>query len=231
MNNIVLVSKKHFQNWINLLIKIMYLHSKQVLTTGISIGKAKKAIVMIHGRGGSAQDIISLKDHLNLGEMAIFAPQATQRSWYPYSFMAPEEQNQPALDSALNAIDEVVKDIEKAGIPADSIYFLGFSQGACLTLEYVARNAKKYGGVVAFTGGVIGEVLVKERYKGDFEQTPILITTGNPDPHVPLVRVEESISILKNLNSNVHSEIFKGKQHAISLEEINLANQYIFKEN
>eukprot|EP01137_Pigoraptor_chileana_P037766 Opistho-2@35386 len=178
----------------------MYLHSKQVLTTGISVEKAKKAIVMIHGRGGSAQDIVTLKEHLNLKEMAIFAPQASQRSWYPYSFMAPEVQNQPALDSALGVINDLVQDIEKAGIPAFSIYFLGFSQGACLTLEYLARNAKKYGGAVAFTGGLIGETLITERYKGNFEETPILISTGNPDPHVPLTRVQESISILKSLN-------------------------------
>ena len=209
----------------------MYLHSKQVLTTGISVEKAKKAIVMIHGRGGSAQDIVTLKEHLNLKEMAIFAPQASQRSWYPYSFMAPEVQNQPALDSALSVINDLVQDIESAGIPADSIYFLGFSQGACLTLEYLARNAKKYGGAVAFTGGLIGETLITERYKGNFEGTPILISTGNPDPHVPLTRVQESISILKSLNSNVHSEVFNGKQHSISFEEIHLANQYIFKEN
>lgn len=209
----------------------MYLHSKQVLTTGISVEKAKKAIVMIHGRGGSAQDIVTLKEHLNLKEMAIFAPQASQRSWYPYSFMAPEVQNQPALDSALGVINDLVQDIEKAGVPAFSIYFLGFSQGACLTLEYLARNAKKYGGAVAFTGGLIGETLITERYKGNFEGTPILISTGNPDPHVPLTRVQESISILKKLNSNVHSEVFNGKQHSISFEEINLANQYIFKEN
>ncbi len=209
----------------------MYLHSKQVLTTGISVEKAKKAIVMIHGRGGSAQDIVTLKEHLNLKEMAIFAPQASQRSWYPYSFMAPEVQNQPALDSALSVINDLVQDIESAGIPADSIYFLGFSQGACLTLEYLARNAKKYGGAVAFTGGLIGETLITERYKGNFEETPILISTGNPDPHVPLTRVQESISILKSLNSNVHSKVFNGKQHSISFEEINLANQYIFKEN
>lgn len=208
----------------------MYLHSKQVLTAGLSIEKAKKAIVMIHGRGGSAQDIVTLKEHLNLNEMAIFAPQASQRSWYPYSFMAPEAKNQPALDSALEVIDDLVKDIEKAGIPADSIYFLGFSQGACLTLEYLARNAKQYGGAVAFTGGLIGETLITEIYKGDFKETPILISTGNPDPHVPLTRVQESIGILENLNSTIYSQVFNGKQHSISLEEINLANQYIFKK-
>ncbi len=208
----------------------MYLHSKQVLTAGLSIEKAKKAIVMIHGRGGSAQDIVTLKEHLNLNEMAIFAPQASQRSWYPYSFLAPEAQNQPALDSALDVIDDLVKDIEKAGIPADSIYFLGFSQGACLTLEYLARNAKQYGGAVAFTGGLIGETLITEIYKGDFKETPILISTGNPDPHVPLTRVQESIGILENLNSTIYSQVFNGKQHSISLEEINLANQYIFKK-
>lgn len=206
----------------------MYTHSKQFITSGVPVQQASRAIVMIHGRGAMAADIISLQKVLNLYGMAIYAPQATNNSWYPYSFMAPDQQNHPALDSALALIGEVVGEIEAAGIPASEIYFAGFSQGACLTLEYTARNARKYGGIVAFTGGLIGQQLTVSRYQGDFGQTPVFISTGNPDPHVPVSRVEESIAVLENLNASVNAKIYPGRSHTISGEEIQLVNQTIF---
>ncbi|WP_134089292.1 alpha/beta hydrolase [Olivibacter sp. XZL3] len=208
----------------------MYTHQKQFITAGKPFGEANKAIVMIHGRGGGAEDIISLQRFLKLDDMAISAPQASNNSWYPYSFMAPEQDNQPALDSAIATIAEVVEEIKANGIKEEQIYFLGFSQGACLTLEYVARNATKYGGVVALTGGLIGEQLKKARYQGDFQQTPILVTTSDPDPHVPLSRVEESVSVLEALGAQVSLKIFKGKMHSISKEELDLANRLVFAE-
>jgi len=125
-------------------------------------------------------------------------------------------------------IGQTVADIIAAGIPADKIYFAGFSQGACLALEYVARNAQRFGGAVAFTGGLIGEELELSNYKGDFAATPILISTGNPDPHVPLSRVEESVAVLKNLGAEVTLKVFKGRPHTILREEIELANQLVF---
>ncbi|MDB5148066.1 MAG: phospholipase [Mucilaginibacter sp.] len=202
----------------------MYRHTKQVVTAGVSAEQAKKAIIMLHGRGASASGIISLKDHLELESFAIYAPQATEHSWYPYSFMAPVENNQPALDSALEVIGELVDDLKQKGIAQENIYFLGFSQGACLTLEYTGRNAGRYGGIIAFTGGLIGEQLIKENYKGDFNNTPVLITTGHPDPHVPVSRVSDSVEILKELNADVTLKIYKGRQHTISGEELALAN-------
>jgi len=126
----------------------MYTHKKQIITAGTPLDKAKGALVMLHGRGGTASNIISLASEFDIKELAIIAPQATNQSWYPYSFMAPEAQNQPALDSALQVIGEAVEEIIAAGITAEHIYFAGFSQGACITLEYVTRNAKRYGGVV-----------------------------------------------------------------------------------
>ncbi|MCE7063785.1 alpha/beta hydrolase [Dyadobacter sp. CY326] len=205
----------------------MYTHNKQVITSGKPVSEAKKAIIMLHGRGGSADDIASLSRVLNINEMAIFAPQATNSSWYPYSFMAPTVQNQPALDSALNIVDQVVKDIEAAGISAENIYFAGFSQGACLTLEYTTRNAKRYGGIIAFTGGLIGQELDEANYDGDFAGTPVFISTGDPDPHVPVSRVKESIAILERLNAFVTFAIYPGRQHTISSPEIQLANKNI----
>lgn len=202
----------------------MYKHSKQVVTAGVPAEQAKKAIIMLHGRGASASGIISLKDHLELDGFAICAPQANEHSWYPYSFMVPVENNQPALDSALEVIRELVEDLKQKGIAQENIYFFGFSQGACLTLEYTGRNAGRYGGIIAFTGGLIGEQLVKENYKGDFNNTPVLITTGNPDPHVPVGRVNDSVEILKELNADVTLKIYRGRQHTISGEELALAN-------
>ncbi|MGN8069433.1 alpha/beta hydrolase [Mucilaginibacter sp. 22184] len=205
----------------------MYTHRKQIVTAGLPAGEAKKAMIMVHGRGASAVSILTLKDHLQLDGYAIFAPQATEHSWYPYSFMAPVSNNQPALDSALEVISSLVEDIKQQGIAQENIYFLGFSQGACLTLEYVSRNAGKYGGVIAFTGGLIGEKLIDENYKGDFDQTTVLITTGDPDPHVPVSRVNETVSLLEKLNANVTKEIYKGRQHTISGAELDLANKLL----
>ncbi|GAA4319852.1 dienelactone hydrolase family protein [Mucilaginibacter gynuensis] len=206
----------------------MYQHTKQYITAGTPAEEAKGALVMLHGRGGTAANIVSLARELNTKDLAIYAPQATNQSWYPYSFMAPESQNQPALDSALENIGELVKQIEADGIPSEKIYFLGFSQGACLTLEYVGRNAKQYGGVVAFTGGLIGQELITSRYSGDFKNTPVLITTGDPDPHVPVSRVEESNVILTDLNAQTTVKVFKGRPHTITQQEIELADSLIF---
>ena len=207
----------------------MYTHNNNYVTAGALVAEAKAALVMLHGRGGGAADIIRLGKVFNLSDTTIYAPEATNNSWYPYSFMVPEQQNQPALNSALEQIDALVKDIEAAGIAPEHIYFAGFSQGACLTLEYVARNAKRYGGAIAYTGGLIGENLLTERYKGDFNGTPILITTGDRDPHVPLKRVEESVEVLKKLGAQVTLKVYPGKPHSIWQEEIELAQSVVFK--
>jgi phospholipase/carboxylesterase len=206
----------------------MYKHTKRVMAAGIPLDGAQKAIIMLHGRGAAPQDIISLKRYLRLEGVAILAPEATNNSWYPYSFMAPVSQNQPALDSALEVIDSIVKDIEQAGISSENIYFAGFSQGACLTLEYTARHAKRYAGIIALTGGLVGQELVTDNYVGDFADTPVFISTGDPDPHVPVSRVNESIAIFEKLNAKVTSEIYPGRPHTISGEEIEIVNKEIF---
>lgn len=206
----------------------MYTHQKQIIKAGTPLDKAKGALVMLHGRGGTAGNIISLAEEFGMTDMAIIAPQATNNSWYPYSFMAPVAENQPALDSALELIGAAVDEIIAGGIAAGDIYFAGFSQGACITLEYVARNAKRFGGVVAFTGGLIGEEIATANYGGNFNGTPVLITTGDPDPHVPVSRVEESAVILRNMGANVTVKIYKGRPHTITIDEIKLAKQLIF---
>jgi len=201
----------------------------QTIMAGLLPGHASKALILIHGRGGAANDIITLAPALKLNDkFTIVAPQAPDFSWYPYSFMANEDANQPALDNSLAQIRTVVENLNAAGVGNKGIYFLGFSQGACLTLEYVTRNASLYGGVVAFTGGLIGEKLNTSRYEGDFLGTKILITAGVPDPHVPLSRIAESESILSAMEADVRLETFPGKPHGISGREIELANALIF---
>ena len=209
----------------------MYTHNKQISIGGVSAANAKSALIMLHGRGGSATDIMRIAGELQVKDFTLYAPQATNNSWYPYSFLAPVAENEPALSSAIALIDEVVARAIADGFSEDRIYFMGFSQGACLTLEYITRNAKQYGGAVAFTGGLIGEELDLNNYTGDFAGTPVLITTGDPDPHVPVSRVEDSTAILKGMNADVTVKVYKGRPHTITLDEVGRANKQIFNKN
>lgn len=195
---------------------------------GKDLQEANKVLVMVHGRGGSNRDIISLSGHLNVKDFALVAPQATNNTWYPYSFMAPSSENEPWLTSALDLLKGVVADLKGNGAKTENIYFMGFSQGACLTLEFVARNATKYGGVVAFTGGLIGDKIYDENYSGNFEGTPIFLGTGNPDSHVPVERVHETARILETMNANVVEKVYENRPHTISQDEIDRANELVF---
>jgi len=206
------------------------MHTKKVITAGIDLAIAKKALIMIHGRGADAADILGLSNHLDVAGFALLAPEATNNSWYPQSFLAPPALNEPWLSSALNIVSETVKDILNAGIPMSSIYFLGFSQGACLTLEYVARNATRYGGIVAFTGGLIGDKIRKENYSGDFDNTPVFIGTSDPDPHVPVERVYATSNILNDMHAGVTHKVYERMGHTINNDEILQANKLVFKK-
>ncbi len=205
------------------------IHPQNIITTGNNLKDAGKVLIMIHGRGADARDILSLVNHLQVKEFALLAPQATNNSWYPYSFMAPPSQNEPWLSSALSLLREIIDDVIAKGIAEENIYFLGFSQGACLTLEFVTRNAAKFGGVVAFTGGLIGDKIYRENYKGDFKNTPIFIGSSNPDPHIPVERVHATTNILKGMNGDVTEKIYENMGHTITQDEINLANELVFK--
>ncbi|WP_424492675.1 alpha/beta hydrolase [Salinimicrobium sp. GXAS 041] len=205
------------------------MHKKELITAGKSIEEADKALIMIHGRGGSAEDILTLAEHFDVKDYALVAPQAYNNSWYPLSFMAPEKQNEPWLSSALELLKETEAELNSKGIPSENIYFFGFSQGACLTIEYITRNAKKYGGAVAIIGGLIGETINTGDYITDFDHTPVFIGTSNPDTHVPLERVERSVEILKNKNAEVLFEVFENAGHTILQQEITIANNFIFK--
>ncbi len=205
------------------------MHTKEYITAGKDLKQAKKALIMLHGRGAQASDILSLASHLQVNDYALVAPQAANYTWYPYSFMANPNHNEPWLSSALDVIGQVVKDVEAAGITKENIYFLGFSQGACLTLEFVTRNAAKWGGVVAFTGGLIGDILYTKNYKGDFAGTPVFIGTSNPDPHVPVERVQASTRVLQGLHADVTEKVYPNMGHTVSKDEIDQANKLVFK--
>jgi phospholipase/carboxylesterase len=204
------------------------MHKKNIVSAGKDLKEAKKLLILLHGRGGCAEDILSLATHLPVKDFALLAPQATNNSWYPYSFMALPSQNEPWLSSALSVLKEIRDEVYSLGISPENLYFLGFSQGACLTLEFVARNADRYGGVAAFTGGLIGDRIYPENYLGDFKSTPIFLGTGDPDPHVPVTRVRTTAALLKNMHARVTEKIYPGMGHTINQDEIDVVNKLIF---
>jgi phospholipase/carboxylesterase len=207
------------------------MHKRNIVEGGKRVEEAQKAIILVHGRGGDARGMIELKDYLSLDGFALLAPQATNNSWYPYSFVTPAKMNEPWLSSAIETIHGLIDEILAAGIRPENLYLAGFSQGACLTLESAARKAQRYGGIIAFTGGLIGENIDRSNYKGNFMGTPISISSGNSDPHIPVSRVHESTKILEEMGAVVTETLFKGKQHTIIEEEIEIANSKILNFN
>lgn len=200
------------------------MHTKNIITAGADISAAKKALIMLHGRGAHAQDILSLANYLDVEDFALMAPQATNNTWYPHSFLAPPAQNEPWLSSALNIVKETVTDLNNKGVSSENIYLLGFSQGACLTAEFAARNATKYGGIIAFTGGLIGDKIYPPNYTGNFAGTPVFIGSSNPDFHVPVERVYATANILKDMGATVTEKIYNNMGHTINEDELQHAN-------
>ena len=205
------------------------MHKKNIIAEGKQLSEATKAAILIHGRGATAEDILSLSSHLTINDFAILAPQATNNTWYPFSFLAPPSQNEPWLSSALVILNDLVSDINAAGISSNNIYIIGFSQGACLSLEFAARNPRRWGGVAAFTGGLIGDKVSTTDYSGEFDQTPIFIGSSDPDPHVPVERVQQTTSILRHMNAEVVEKLYKNMGHTINQDEIDQVNRLLFE--
>lgn len=203
------------------------MHDYQILEKGTPLQKAKKAIILLHGRGGSAQDIIGLADEFSDDRFYIAAPRAMNHSWYPYSFMAPEEQNEPWLRSAVETVKRLI-DETAAVLGTENIYLMGFSQGACLSLEVASRFAIKYAGVVGFTGGLIGASLNPDKYKGDFEGTKVFLGNSDRDPHIPVERSEESKEIMEGLGARVLLKIYPNMPHTINQDEISTVKKELF---
>lgn len=202
--------------------KLPSVHQGQsLLYTGESIENAKAAMIMIHGRGATAENILLLANELDQTGFIFLAPQAANYTWYPYSFMAPIEDNEPEISSAMQIIEDIFQDLESKGIIPERTILLGFSQGACLATEYAARNAKRYGGLIGLSGGLIGPDGTPRDYPGSLENTPVFLGCSDIDPHIPKERVEETARILAQLNGKVELQLYLNMGHTINQEEIN----------
>jgi predicted esterase len=203
-------------------------HADQpVLRAGPPPEEATATLIMIHGRGAGAESILSLYQPLGIANLAALAPEAAGATWYPYSFLAPMESNQPYLDSALRRIETLVSDLLDRGIPSERIALLGFSQGACLTSEFVARHPRRYGAVMALTGGLIGPPGTPRDYAGSLDGTPMFLGTSDPDPHVPFERVEETAAVLTRMGARVETRRYPGMPHTINQEELDACRTLI----
>jgi phospholipase/carboxylesterase len=198
-----------------------------VLQSGAPLQQADLAVVLLHGRGGSAEDILGLGSAFDLPNVAYLAPQAAGHTWYPLSFLAPREANEPYLSSALRKVESVVRSLGQAGFESERVVIAGFSQGACLATEFVASHPARYAGLIAFTGGLIGPPGSLREPVGELVETPALLSSGDPDPHVPWARVEESAAILTGMGAKVMTKRYPGRPHTISQEELELARRLV----
>jgi predicted esterase len=189
-------------------------HSGEPLTRAIA------AMVMVHGRGGAADDILRLSEELAVPGFAYLAPQAAGNTWYPFSFLSPIEQNEPGISSGLGAIADVLASIERAGISLERTMLLGFSQGACLSLEFTARATRRYGSVAGLSGGLIGPDGTPRSYSGSLADTPIFLGCSDVDPHIPAPRVIETAAVLRRLGGQVDMRIYPGMGHTINDDEL-----------
>jgi phospholipase/carboxylesterase len=197
---------------------------RNILMAGEELLQARAAMLMIHGRGVSARDILGLYTELQPRKFVYLAPQAAGSSWYPRSFLAPLASNEPELSSALAVIGNTLARLKEAGIPEERVILLGFSQGACLVLEFAARNARRYGGVVGLSGGVIGPKDMPRNYSGSLAGTPIILGCSDRDPHIPKERVDFTEEIFQELDGAVTKRIYPNMGHTVNDEEVDLVN-------
>lgn len=196
-------------------------HANQpVRTAGTPLARARAAMVMVHGRGATADSILTLAAALATDGVAYLAPQAASGTWYPLGFMSPIEQNEPGITSGLLAIGRVIATVSAAGVPLERTLLLGFSQGACLSSEYLARNSKRYGGLAALSGGLIGPNGTPRDYGGSLAGTPVFMGCSDVDHHIPAARVRESAEIFRRLDGVVDMRLYPGMGHTVNDEEI-----------
>jgi phospholipase/carboxylesterase len=197
------------------------LHAGQpALAGGEAPERARAAMIMLHGRGASARDILTLASELEAPGWAFIAPQAANGTWYPYPFMAPVARNEPWLSSALDVTAGVLAHLTEAGISAERTVLLGFSQGACLTLEFSARNARRYGGVVGLSGGLIGPDGMPRRDTGSLDGTPVFLGCSDHDPHIPAHRVRHAADLLRGLGGDVTMALYPDLDHSVNEDEL-----------
>lgn len=203
-----------------------------VARAGATLEEADAVVILVHGRGGSATDIISLagvlvQGHPRAHRFAFVAPQARGHTWYPYSFLAPIPQNEPGITSGIGAVHALLEAALAAGIPRERVVIGGFSQGACLALEYAARHAARFGALLGFSGGLIGPDGTARDYPGNFEGTPAFLGCSDVDPHIPAPRVEETAAVLGGMGARVDRRFYEGMGHTINDDEVRAAQELL----
>lgn len=199
--------------------------NQPVISAGVTLQEAKAAMIMIHGRGATARDIISLASELDTPAFAYLAPQAYGNTWYPQRFMQPLASNEPWLSSALDTIGALESHLIQQGIPRERVMLLGFSQGACLALEYAARHATRYGGIVALSGSLIGPDDLPRHDEGSLAGTPVFLGCSDVDFHIPLYRVQASTAAMRKLGGTVTERIYEGMDHTVNADELTFVRE------
>lgn len=206
----------------------MKVHTGEPLKhVGAPLDEAAGAVVMIHGRGADPDDILELAGVLDRPDLAWIAPAAASRTWYHHSFMAEREKNEPHLSSALELLGSLVDRVQEEGIPLERTVLLGFSQGACLSSEFVYRNPGRYGGLILFSGGLIGPPGTKWTDEGDLEGTPVFLGCSDIDAHIPVERVHDTTRVLKAMGAQVTERIYPGMGHLVNRDEIQEARKLL----
>jgi len=191
-----------------------------VLTLGPSPSTARATMIMVHGRGASAHDMLGLAREIAIADVAVLAPQAAGQTWYPYSFLSPIEDNEPGITSGLGVIGGLVDGLLAQKIPIDRIALIGFSQGACLSLEFAARHPRRYKAVIGLSGGLIGPPGTARDYPGSFDQAPVFLGCSDVDPHIPLARVRESAGVFQRMGASVDERIYPRMGHTVNEDEL-----------
>jgi len=197
------------------------------LTRGPAPADARLTMILMHGRGGSAEDILELSGEIASTDIAYMAPQAAGHTWYPYSFLAPIAQNERGINSAFGVVSRLIEALHVDGVESRRIGLLGFSQGACLALEYAAHHANRYGAVVGLSGGLIGPPGTPRNYLKSFAQTPVFLGCSDADPHIPLERVRESAEVFRRMDANVDERIYPRMGHTVNRDEIDAINHIL----
>jgi len=192
----------------------------RVIAAGAPFRSARGAAILLHGRGASAEDMLTLGDEFGQGDIAYLAPQAEGYTWYPQSFLAPLQQNEPKLTQSLGVIAALLERAAQEGFAAERVALIGFSQGGCLALEYVARSARRYGAIVGLSAGLIGPPGTPRTHAGSFAETPVFLGCSDIDGHVPLARVHESRDVFSRMGAAVTERIYPGMGHTVNAEEI-----------
>lgn len=199
-------------------------HAAQpVIAMGAPLDRARGAVIMVHGRNAEPRNILDLVPRLSRPDLAYLAPAAAGRAWYPMSFLAPREQNEPGISSGVSVLHGLVKELAAAGIPKERVVLLGFSQGACLSSQCAVEHAGRYGGLILFSGGLIGAPGTTWNFPGNFGGTPVFLGCSDVDSHVPAGRVRESAAVFERMGARVDLRLYPGMGHLVNDDEIEVA--------